>query len=848
MKFLATIPIALLLTLRSFAAPPPVEPSEITVEEGESASFSVDVGGTNRVKIDWQKWSSGYNEWLDIEDPDDEIEGEHTVVEADDTDRVRTLTFPAVHPGQEGSYRASISTSLTQRSYTDPATLTVIALPLDTELYEFTNFAGKPGGAGTHNGIAGGLGSVSDVAFGPRGFLYIADTRLSVIKKLSPRGVLSTFAGSSLRFGHVDGDGLDARFNRPRGVVVDADGYVYVADSGNGSIRVISPQGEVDTLATGLTVPNHLVIAYGDLFVTADQEILRVTSDGTVSTFASTNSQLGDLAIDQGGGFLVTLLDGGTVAKVSPTGQVTPHISALAPTGVAVGHDGIIYFTQFSDSILSRHDPGAGETTAWLDLREGIDPTTYGWPMRGVVVAPFGDSWSGENRWNAGDLFVADDTMVHRIEPSGQISTHAGRARFLGTADGTGEDARFEDPYGLAFDANGDLIVADSGNHTIRRVTPDQVVTTIAGMAGQPGDVDGTGSDARLWMPELVVPKLDGNFIITHGDTTLRRMTPSGYVGPVGEQWVTSAGSFYGLVAGLESGTYFMTDGGNHVVKVRNPDGSVSVIAGRAGSRGTTDGLGIRRARFDRPLGMAIDIHGALYVADSNNHTIRKLTPGGPEYDVTTIAGMPGEDGHADGVGSEARFRYPRSLALDRRGNIFVLDGNLTVRKIKPDGEVFTVGGMPGRFGWGDGFGAQARFSALRDIVVAFDGTLYFTDGHRIVEGAPRAPRKVVGPVSGDVCQRLVGVDPEHIDCDLDIRSLQFDTTPSSKSASIRIPAKHTGVYQIEYSSDLVRWLPYWGPERAAAGSTEINVTGLSIPNRLRGFVRVTSGLPLPRD
>ena len=204
-----------------------------------------------------------------------------------------------------------------------------------------------------------------------------------------------------------------------------------------------------------------------------------------------------------------------------------------------------------------------------------------------------------------------------------------------GFVNGTGAAARFFNPIGVAGDKNGIIYVADQGNHAIRKITPAGVVTTLAG-AGFffPGSTNGTGAAARFNRPSGVA--VDGDLNV--------------YVG----------------------------DYGNHTIRKITPAGVVTTLAGLAGTPGNTDANGTA-ARFRNPWGVAVDGAGVVYVCDSENHTIRRITPAG---DVTTLAGLSMTQGLSDGLGSAARFRVPANIALDAAGSLFVTDSvNHTVRR-----------------------------------------------------------------------------------------------------------------------------------------------------------------------
>jgi len=263
--------------------------------------------------------------------------------------------------------------------------------------------------------------------------------------------------------------------------------------------------------------------------------------------------------------------------------------------------------------------------------------------------------------------------------PVGTVTTFAGGVN--GSTDGTGADARFNSPYGVAVDGDGNVYVADTSNHTIRKITAAGVVTTLAGTAGSSGSADGTGAAARFWGPRG--PAVDGG------------------------------------------GNVYVADYGNYTIRKITAAGVVTTLAGTAGSFGSADGTGAD-ARFFYPYGVAVDGDGNVYVADRANHTIRKITPAGV---VTTLAGAAGSSGSADGTGAVARFNYPDGVAVDGGGNVYVADtSNHTIRKITPAGVVTTLVGAATENGFSDGRGPLARLYAPYGVAVDGGGNVYVAD------------------------------------------------------------------------------------------------------------------------
>jgi sugar lactone lactonase YvrE len=307
-----------------------------------------------------------------------------------------------------------------------------------------------------------------------------------------------------------------------------------------------------------------------------------------------------------------------------------------------------------------------------------------------------------------GNLFVADNYnhTIRKVTPAGLVTTIAGTAEVYGSDDGTNSASRFYYPSGVALDTDGNLFVADSWNYTIRKVSPvgtNWVVTTIAGSAGNSGSADGTNSAAGFNVPSCVAVDPNGNvFVADTNNNAIRKITPAG------ADWVVTT------IAGKSGALYF----------------------------GSADGTN-SAARFYQPFGVALDTNGNLFVADTYNHTIRKITPTGADWVVTTIAGTAEVYGSADGTNSAAGFDLPFGIAVDTIGIVVVADTyNHTIRKITPTGAdwvVTTIGGSAGNPGSANGTNNAAGFNLPSSVVVAPNGTVFVADSgnNRVSKGSP---------------------------------------------------------------------------------------------------------------
>lgn len=281
---------------------------------------------------------------------------------------------------------------------------------------------------------------------------------------------------------------------------------------------------------------------------------------------------------------------------------------------------------------------------------------------------------------STGNLLVGDlgTTKIYRITPAGIVTLLA-----------TGEPP-FTAPIAVAAGRDGAVVVADSNARTVYRIAPDGTVTDPGRAPGAP----------PLSSPTGVAVDDQGNiFVVNPSGSNLFKFTPRGgllLTGRAGETGGTDgslAVARFDKPRGIAidpAGNIYVADEGNHTIRKVTPAGVVSTLAGTAGAVGSTDGTGAL-ARFGAPRGLAVDAAGTVYVADTDNHTIRRITRSGT---VTTPAGRAGEAGTADGPGTLARFNKPRGIAVDTSGNVYIADtDNHTIRLITPTGLVTTIAG-----------------------------------------------------------------------------------------------------------------------------------------------------------
>lgn len=535
-------------------------------------------------------------------------------------------------------------------------------------------------------------------------------------------------------------------------------------------IRTYSRLGLLAALGTALLPAQERTYSFSTLAGTASAG----QQDGDSET-ARFNQPM-DVAVDQTGNLYVADNGNHAVRKITPAG-ITSTIAGAAFETRAI--DGPLAAAGFRGPNLVEVDAlgnlFVGDLVAVRRIGLDGQVTTFaGYPGEGFSSALSVDGTGTDARFNGinglalapgGALYVTDGGVntIRRITQSAVVTTVAGHGG--GRSDGQGTAASLLGPSGLHVDAGGIVWIADSGNHTIRRMTPDGTVTTFAGTTGTSGLTDGIGTAALLHTPQGITGDLAGNLYISEfGVQGIRKIKPSGQTtilaGKIGPDITNRQGSDDGEgrqasfrhprgVATDAAGNVYIADSHNHLIRKMTPAGSVSTVAGYSPEEaaGYRDARGTE-ARFRTPWDIAVTTAGVAYVADAGNHVIRKIDVDGT---VTTFAGKPGEAGYADGTGAEARFDGPHSVAFGPDGNLYVADANNAVRRITPAGTVTTLAGSnQADRKIVNASGPAASFARTGPMAVAADGSVYVTDSYHTSYGALRTALRKVSP-SGDV-------------------------------------------------------------------------------------------------
>jgi sugar lactone lactonase YvrE len=545
------------------------------------------------------------------------------------------------------------------------------------------------------------LGVPYDVAVDSAGNLYIADAFNYRVRRVDTTGIITTYAGTGT--GGFSGDNAvasSAQINNAFGLTVDGVGNLYIADSYNYRVRRVDTNGNITTVAgTGtqgysgdniaavsaqLNYPTGLAVDYlGNIYVadTSSHRIRQIDNTGIIKTVAGTGTagELGDnseatnvqlnrlngVELDSFGNLYIADPDSQRVRSVDNTGIIT----TIAGTGTR-GYMG----------------DGGAATSAQL-----ANPTA-------VKADIFGN------------LFIVDTSnhCIRRVDRNGAITTVAGTgSEGYGGDNGVAMNAQLAFPTNIALDGVGNLYIADTGNHRIRRVDINGIISTVAGTGtrGYSGD-NNAATNARLNYPYAVTADQLGNLYIA--DTL------------------------------------------NHVIRKVDSNGQITTIAGMGFGGFSGDNGPALSARLSNPWSVAVDGLNNLYIADTQSHRIRRVDTNGI---ITTVAGtgIAGNSGDG-GAATSAQLSGPRDVALDAMGSLYVADTqNSIVRRIDRNGTIVTVAG-------GKHLSGATRSTRIENVValsLAPTGTTYIATGvngavARVIKGKMT---QVAGRYSSDTTQ-----------------------------------------------------------------------------------------------
>ena len=540
------------------------------------------------------------------------------------------------------------------------------------------------------------------------GNLYIAENAAHRIRKVSPDGIITTVAGTGTA--GLSGDGgpaMSAQLNWPVGIAIDGSGNLYIADAANQRVRKVSADGTITTLTANLQHGEGVAVdASGNLYI-ADYEttydgdcecdvpsgrVFRAGPDGTTQLIAGGGTSLETprgIAVDGAGNVFVSDTAAGRVRKISPDGTITtaaggstnfywtpycPRIGLdlACPVGVATDASGNLYIADTVHNQVKKVPQGgtltaiAGDGTVRTFSGDGGPATDAS------LDHPYGVTVDA-----SGNLYIADtdNSRIRKVSSDGIINTIAGDGSPIPPpaccfSDPIGDGgpalkAKIRQPMGIALDATGGIYIADLWDQRIRRVSPDGIITTVAGDGGNepPGATGIPATSVRLGYPWGVAVAADASFYFSDIDG-LKKVASDGILTSVTAHRNQNGG---GVALDAAGNVYAADVIGGRVLKIA-PDGTVSTVPGSEGIFAE---------------GVAVDAAGAFYLADGRNSRIRKISPDGS---VATIAGngiaaYSGDGGPA----TSASLAYPTALAVDAAGRVYVADtNNGVIRVLQP--------------------------------------------------------------------------------------------------------------------------------------------------------------------
>jgi uncharacterized protein (TIGR03437 family) len=656
-----------------------------------------------------------------------------------------------------GKYRTRLLSSLGGYGNTGPLFVALLALwaviPASAQsTYQINTVAGSDSVG--DNGPAG-LASLVDaegVCADAAGNIYVADAGNNRVRRIDVFGNITTVAGNGAAgFSGDGGPATQAQLQQPYGITVDTAGNLYIADLGNNRIRKVSPNGIIATFPnTTLTLnaPRNVAIdAAGDLYIAefGGNRVLRVANNGVVTVVAGTG-----------------------VAGFDSESAPATATRINAPAGMFIDSTGTLYFADSGNNRIRKVVSGTLSTVlGGATASAGSSAQLY--LPTAVVLDSTGDMWiadGGNHRVlkmvqssvatvpgngrdlaldPSGNVLEASGGFLQRLLPNNTLVTIVGEVSFSFHGDGgPATNAALSTPTGVAVDAHGDIWIADFGNHRVREVLGSGIISTVAG---------NSISDALQTPAAIALDSAGTLYIADRADNNIRRLPLNGMLATFAGTGTAGNGGDGGpaLQAQLSGpngltidgfGNVVVSDTGNSRVRKVMPSGNIAAFAGTNVQGDSGNLSNALTAQFTAPTGLCTGPTGIVYIADTGNHMLRKVTVDGT---ISAVAGI-GNQGYTGDGGSalNAQLNMPHGCAVDSLGDIFIADtGNNAIRMVTPDGNIATIAGNgnPGFSGDG-GPASQALLQTPYAVAVDAQGNVYVADtsNNRIRRLTPPVP------------------------------------------------------------------------------------------------------------
>ena len=585
---------------------------------------------------------------------------------------------------------------------------------------DITTIAGKGIGDG-YAATEAMVGSPQSLHIAADGSLYISDVSLSSIRRIDASGKITTVAGNGERgFSGDGGPATDASFYYPWDVAVDADGNIYICDMQNNRVRKVGTSGIITTVAGGDVgdggpatetyfsgVNDAFVDAQGNVYIAdaGNALIRKVDASGVITTVA-------------GGG-----------SKPPGDGGAATDADLSNPRGVFVDGQGNIYFADWTRYLVLKVDADGIISTVAGNGK--IESSGDGGPATDAGLSrPDGLFVDGQ-----GNVYIAESYgyRVRKVDASGVITTVAGNGDMAYSGDGgPATEASLNRPSGVFMDAHGNLYIADTGNHRVRKVDTSGTITTAAGdsTSGLKGD-GGPATEASLRNPQDIFGDASGNLFVADAyNYRIRKIDSSGTISSVAGGGSSSAGTgdggpatdAYLMPYGLHldgAGSIYFADNASGLIRKVDSSGTITAFAG-----GDIGDGGPATETHLRPMGICLDAEGSLYIGDSRTRRVRKVDPAGL---ISTLAGG-GKTSISEGVlATEASLGSPQDLFHDSAGALHVVLGN-RLFKVDASGAIVQLAGGGRATAESGAVATDVRFTSIYHVYLDELGNYYIPD------------------------------------------------------------------------------------------------------------------------